>query len=109
MPINNTPITVYITCPSKEETKKIVRLLLEQRVISCANFFPIESMYHWNNTIEESSEYLIFAKSCREHFAKIETLVKNNHSYEVPCIVSLSLDELHKPYLMWLTDNVRTS
>lgn len=98
-------IAVYITCSSREEARHLVRLLLDKHLIACANFFPIESMYHWKGVIEESFEYLILAKSKKLHFAEIEAVVKENHSYEVPCIVSLSLDELHKPYLSWLKDS----
>lgn len=45
-------ISIYITYPNIEEAKKICTHLLEQKLIACANYFPIESAYWWKGKIE---------------------------------------------------------
>lgn len=36
---------LYVTHPSKPEAIRVTTELLNQQLIVCANFFPIESMY----------------------------------------------------------------
>ena len=64
-------IIVYMTSPTKEEAKKIVRHLLEKRLIACANIYSdVESLYWWEGKIEEGPECTIIAKTIDEKFEK---------------------------------------
>ncbi|MFH0979188.1 MAG: divalent-cation tolerance protein CutA [Candidatus Woesearchaeota archaeon] len=77
---------VYITCKNKTEAKKISRWLLRKKLIACANFFPISSMYTWKGKIESKTEYALFAKTIEKKFSKVSYEVEKIHSYGTPCI-----------------------
>ena len=79
-------VFIYITCKDVREAKKISLHLLKKRLIACSNLFPIQSMYWWNNKIENSNEYALFAKTTKKQFNKIIDQVQKIHSYDVPCI-----------------------
>ena len=49
-------ITVYTTHPDLKTAKRISSVLLKKRLIACANFFPITSMYWWEGKIQNDSE-----------------------------------------------------
>jgi uncharacterized protein involved in tolerance to divalent cations len=38
---------LYVTHPSRPEAVRITTELLQQHIIACANYFPIESTYWW--------------------------------------------------------------
>src|SRR3989338_3440438 len=95
-------IAVYITCKDRGEAKKISRHLLNKRLIACANFFPIESMYWWKNKVNESKECAIIAKTVKDNFETIKKETKKVHSYEVPCIVAWDIVEGNEDYLSWI-------
>jgi periplasmic divalent cation tolerance protein len=99
-------IMVYITCKDGEEARKIATHLLDNKLIACANIFPSNSLYRWENKLEDTKEMVIIAKSIKEKFKDIEKEVKNMHSYKNPCIVMIEISESNKDYLDWVKDEL---
>lgn len=100
-------ILLYITCKDKQEAEKISRVLLKKRLIACSNVFPIESYFWWKGKIEKDKEVVLIAKSLEEKFEKIKEEVKKIHSYVVPLIEQIKVDQVNEPYLRWLKDEVK--
>ena len=96
-------IIVMVTTPSKEEALKIVRQLLNDRLIACANIVgPVSSLFWWKDEIDEATEFLVLMKSREELFQKLSERVKELHSYEVPEVIALPITAGSPPYLKWL-------
>ena len=93
-------VLVYITCKDEKQAKRISEHLLKKRLIACANFFPIRSMYWWNGKIADENEYAILAKTQDKNFKKVEDEIKKIHSYGVPCILKLDA-KANKEYEKW--------
>ena len=93
----------YITCSSEEEAKKIAKILLEKKGAGCINIFPIQSMYPENGSLKEIKEYVIIAKTIDSKVQAVEDIVRENHSYKVPFIGTLSLTRFNREYKEWLT------
>jgi periplasmic divalent cation tolerance protein len=101
-----TMIILYITCKDKEEAMKIAKQLLSQKLAACVNFFPIESMYLWNATVEYSQEYVLLVKTENNKYKQIEKEIKKVHSYECPCIIKFNA-QCNKEYQQWLQTAMR--
>ena len=53
-------LIVFMTANSKEEAVKIVRTLLEEHLIACANIIDsVSSFFWWQGKIEEEKEVLV--------------------------------------------------
>ena len=92
---------VYITFRDKKSAEKVVSVLLKEKLIACANLFPIVSMFTWKNKLSKEKE---FAALCKTKYAlvnQIEARVKELHSYEVPCIISWNAGA-NKEYENWV-------
>jgi len=100
-------ILIYITTKDKAQAKKISKQLLEKRLIACANIHPIESMYWWEDKIQEDNEFVIIAKTTSPSFSKIKKEVKKIHSYDVPCILKISA-QCNKEYQEWVEKITQT-
>lgn len=99
---------VYITAGDMEEARKIGRILVEERLAACVNIFPISSIYRWKENIEEAQEFGMLVKTGSGKVKEIEKRVKEIHSYEVPCVVSLRIDEGSDDYIKWIEECVET-
>ena len=97
---------VYITCGSKEEAHTIVKNLLENRFIACANIFPVSSLYIWKGNLEQAEEYSALLKTEKDKVPVIIEEVKRLHSYEVPDIVEIPLGEGFNPFFAWISEVV---
>lgn len=94
-------ILVYITNPTKEEAKKIAKYLIENKLIACANIFPIESLCMWEGKLADESEFVLLGKTKEENYKKIANEVEKVHSYAVPCILKIPM-EANAKYKNWL-------
>ncbi len=97
---------IYLTFLNKKEAVKITRLLLENKLIACANFFPCASLYSWQGKIKQSKEVILFAKTTKKNIKNIELLVKKYHSYQVPCICAYEAKKVAQDYLKWVKNSV---
>jgi len=95
-------ILIYITISSEEEAKKIARHLLEEKLIACANIFPIQSMYNWKGKMADEKEIVVLGKTKAENYEKIVSEVEKIHSYDIPCILKIPMESNQK-YEDWLS------
>lgn len=93
---------VYVTTKNEEEARKIANHLLEKRLVACANFFPIKSLYWWKGKIEKDNEAAIIMKTREGNIKNIITETKKLHSYDVPCIEFLPIEAGNPDYLEWI-------
>jgi periplasmic divalent cation tolerance protein len=97
---------IYITAGDMAEARKIGRTLVGERLAACVNIFPITSIFRWKDNIDEANEFGIIVKTRSDTVKKIEKRVKEIHSYEVPCVVSMKIDEGSEKYLEWIHESV---
>lgn len=101
--MQNTYIIVMVTTDSKQEAEKIAQILLNQRLIACANIIgPVSSLFHWSGKSERSEEYLMLLKSRKDLFEKLAETVNTLHSYELPEILVIPVVDGSEAYLDWL-------
>ncbi|XDD47132.1 divalent-cation tolerance protein CutA [Leptospira sp. WS39.C2] len=100
-------VTVYSTFPSKEEAKAITKVLITEHLAACANLLDkMESIYVWNNQLEETSEVVCFLKTTLEKSETLMQRLKELHSYETPCILVLPILNGDKGYLDWIRNSL---
>lgn len=99
---------VYITTSGEEESKKIGRTIVEERLAGCVNIIPaIESLYWWKGEIEEDNESVLIAKTKVSNIRNIIKRVKEIHSYENPAILAIPIIEGSKEYLDYLDAEIK--
>ena len=99
--------SIYITTEDEDEARRIGKTLVEEKLAACVNIHPIKSIYRWEGEIEEEGEVVMLVKTKAELADKVIERVKELHSYEVPCIVSFSIDKGNPDYLNWIGESTR--
>jgi len=101
-------IVVLVTCGTKREARKIAKALVERRLAACVQEIgvPVRSTYRWKGKVESALEILLLIKTSRKKFSAVAQLVKEMHSYEVPEIIALNIENGSREYLDWITNNV---
>jgi len=98
-------ILIQTTTSSKKEAKEIAKILVEQKLCACIQILPIESIYMWENRFCEDVEYLLLIKTKKDLFNTIERKIKENHSYDVPEIIALDIENSSQEYLKFVQGN----
>lgn len=95
-------ILIYTTHKNIVEAEKITDHLLNEKLIACANLFPITSTYHWKGSIETAQEIVAILKTRIEHWDAVKKYIEENHPYETPCIIKLVEVEANDSYASWI-------
>jgi len=99
-------ILIISTANNPVEAKKLAGLLVEERVAACVSMSsPVTSVYRWKNKVETEEEIMLFIKTVKDNYKKVEKLIVENHSYEVPEIISLPITAGEEKHLQWIADN----
>ncbi len=100
---------LYVTTKDIEQARSIAKTLIEERLAACANILPrMESIYRWEGTIQEEVECVLILKTEAAKVADATKKIEELHSYQVPCVLSLTVESGASKYLDWLTTEVRT-
>lgn len=106
---NHTPYMVVLTTAgTSDEARTIARAVVERKLAACAQIFPIQSIYEWEDSIAEDSEQLVLLKSRRDVYDELEACIAELHSYDVPEIIAMPIVAGSRAYLQWLTDIIRS-
>lgn len=98
-------IMVIITTANEEEASMISRALVDERLIACANRFPVNSIYTWQGKVEDEGEIMLLCKTREKNLDAIISRVKDLHSYEVPEIIAIPIIGGSEDYLDWVDEN----
>ncbi|MDD5584261.1 MAG: divalent-cation tolerance protein CutA [Candidatus Omnitrophica bacterium] len=95
-------IAVLVTIPEKE-AEALATMLLSERVCACVNIIKgVRSLFWWEGKINNADEVILVIKTKDSLYAKLKTMVKNNHPYSVPEIISVKIDQINQEYTEWL-------
>lgn len=94
---------VFTTVATAEEAERLVRALLERRLIACGTMLPAaRSLYRWNDAIADEREIVILLKTTRERVPSIESAFGELHPYKVPELLAVPVAAGLERYLAWI-------
>lgn len=98
-------VLIQTTCGTKEEARKIAKVLIEEKLAACIQMFEIESFYNWNNEFCCDNETLLNIKTRKDNFEKIKSRILELHSYDLPEIIQLDITNTSEEYLNFIKGN----
>ena len=105
MPKHGECVIVFITAGSRKEAAALSRLLVSEKLAACSTMAPVQSLFAWKGKTEKAAETLLIVKTQRKLFARLEQVVRQQHSYEVPEIIALPIIAGSAPYLRWIKES----
>lgn len=97
------PLIVLTTVPDPEAAERIARSLIERRLAACVSILaPCQSVYRWEGLVEAATEVPLLIKTTAERYAQLEEAIREQHPYELPEIVAVSLERGLPAYLEWI-------
>ena len=101
-------LLVFVTIPP-DVSLKIAERIVEEKLAACVNIYPVNSIYFWKGKIEKDSEHLLLIKTRKDLFDSLKERIVELHTYEVPEIVGIPVEEGYEPYLKWIFDSTAKS
>lgn len=103
-------VLVLFTAAHLDEAREISTAIVQQRLAACASLIPlVESWYIWEGELEQSSEVKVLLKTTEDCYELIEQFISANHSYDVPEILKIPIQDGADAYLNWVSNSVVSS
>jgi periplasmic divalent cation tolerance protein len=88
---------------------QIAQAVVGKKLAACGNVIPsVTSNFRWKGKIEKSREALLIMKTSQHRYAALQELVRSMHSYEVPEVIVLTVEQGLHPYLAWVLNETAT-
>lgn len=99
---------VLTTAGSEEQAVTIAKSLVEEGLAACVNVASeVCSVYRWKGKIEEEAERLLVIKTAAHLFHKVREAIRRLHTYEVPEVVMIPIQDVDPDYREWLKEALR--
>ena len=103
----STYIVVLITTADIGEAQRISSILLEEKKAACVNVISgVNSLFWWGDKLDSAQESLLVIKTKTSLLPEIISLVKREHSYDVPEIIALPIIGGNLDYLEWIDNSL---
>ena len=97
-----------MTASSLVEAENIAENLVSKRLAACVNILPnIKSFYWWEDKLWKDDELMLVAKIKTDNFNDLEKTLQKIHSYDVPEIILLPIEDGSNSYLDWMNEVVK--
>lgn len=92
------------TASSEAEADTIASALIADKLAACVSIYPIKSVYTWKGNVQRDQEWQLVIKTHPNKFEALSAKVKALHSYEVPELLMLRVEQGSPDYLGWLAE-----
>lgn len=98
-------MTIFTSVGNEGEANLIAKVIVDKKLAACAQISEINSFYHWNGSVQNEKEFRILFKTDAKNYTPIEKLIREMHSYDLPAIHGILIDEISEPYKQWIIEN----
>jgi len=103
-------ILIISNLPDKKSAITLAEALIDQRLAACVNILgACTSVYRWQGATESAEEIPVLIKTRRQHFERVEQLIKLMHPYELPEVIMVPICGGLPAYLQWISDETSLS
>lgn len=103
-------VLIISNFPDQKTATLLAEALIEQRLAACVNVLSsCASIYRWQGKIESAGEIPVLIKTRKQHYGRVEQLIKMMHPYELPEVIMVPITGGLPAYLQWIADTTLLS
>lgn len=96
-------LIVFTTFATEDDAARVVRALVDERLIACGNLLPgARSLYRWKGAIEDTREVVVLLKTRKQDWTALLSRLHELHPYETPECVAVRIAAGAPAYMEWL-------
>ncbi len=101
-------ILITTTLENKEDAVRIAGLLLDRKLIACAQISgPITSLYRWEGVKTSATEFCLSLKTTPPCMEAVKALLCQEHPYDLPEIIVQEIHNSSNEYSRWVYGEVQ--
>lgn len=105
--MDRTDVVLILCTAPAGEAETIARKIIEERCAACVNITPVHSVFRWEGEVLAEEEHLLICKTTEEQSRDLIQRIEEIHSYDVPEVLAVRVDDGNRSYLDWVGSEVR--
>ncbi|HEY8856756.1 MAG TPA: divalent-cation tolerance protein CutA [Rugosibacter sp.] len=102
-------LLVLTTLPDQASAQVLAAELVDEHLAACVTILPAaQSVYRWQNRIEQTSETPLIIKTTAARYSQLEAALRARHPYTLPEIIALPIEHGLPDYLAWIAHETLT-
>lgn len=97
-------LCISTTVAHLPEAQAMARAVVEAKLAACAHISPITSVFFWEGSVQEQSEFQVVFKTTVARYEAVVGLIKQLHAYELPAIDAVALERADPVYAAWVIE-----
>jgi periplasmic divalent cation tolerance protein len=98
-------LVVLTTLASDEEALRLIRALLERRLIACGTVLAGgRSLYRWQGQMADEREVVVLLKTRSARLEALKAAFGELHPYKVPELLAIAVESGLERYLEWISE-----
>lgn len=99
-------IFIYTTCESKEDAERLSKIIIENKLGVCADYWSVDSMYPWDGTLTKVSQVMLLITTLESKLEEVNELISKHHAYAVPLIAGVDIRRMNRTYKEWMIKEI---
>lgn len=95
-------LIVWSTFANEEDAARVVRQLVNERLIACGTLLPGRSIYRWQEGVQDEREVVAMMKTRKQDWTALLSRLHELHPYETPECVAVRVAAGAPRYMAWL-------
>jgi periplasmic divalent cation tolerance protein len=96
-------LLAFTTFATEEDAARVVRVLVEERLIACGNLLPgARSLYRWKDGVADEREVVVLMKTRKQDWTALLSRLHELHPYETPELIAVRVAAGAPRYMAWL-------
>jgi len=96
-------LLVFTSFAREEDAVRVVRTLIEERLIACGNLLPgARSLYRWKGAIADEREVVVLMKTRKQDWTALISRLHELHPYGIPECIAVRVAAGAPKYMEWL-------
>jgi periplasmic divalent cation tolerance protein len=96
-------LLVLTTFANSEDAARVVRTLVEERLIACGNLLPgVRSLYRWEGKVADQPEVMVLMKTRKQDWTALISRLHELHPYRTPECIAVRIAAGAPAYMAWL-------
>ena len=100
--VNASYILCITTTSSVSSADELALKIVKAGLGACVSISPIHSVFYLQDEVKKESEYQLTIKTKSSLSDKLQTFIKDNHSYDLPEIIFIPILSGDSNYLTWI-------
>jgi periplasmic divalent cation tolerance protein len=95
---------VCTTVATLDEARAMAHRLVQRRLAACVQLSPIESIYRWDDAVQQEPEVRLLCKTTAAGAPALHAAIRALHPYAVPAIFAVDINDAHPPFAQWVAE-----